>query len=782
MAALCAEVRDPKFAETVRERLRQRLISRGKNLSPVERSLSSFDIAQLSKTSETPGLTLMLNASLLAFEEEGARQAFDKAQLAINEAHEVAHFIEATATSDEGAMGAALSALSELDGIAFERATLNNLLLLAQRPGDKAEFVEPMARLENRTSQWILKGIEVSGQSEWLRSAAITDQLRLKVLLHLVDVESQTAAETQQVLRRVIKATRVLLERLTMGPDSSVHRVLCAALARSFDAAVREGALQASDLVLATSTAVNESFSIATIAEASTLPDVAAPLRALAEFMDPGLFDSANELSDVGISNASQGAQAKTEHSAESLRLLERLMSLSQGIVGGGGYHPESLRRGLFRMARALELLAVASGIQGLVVSRDAMPAVLEELQSSAFDLAQMTQSARRRVLGESVKDEALEPPSHDLFSFCERAVTTDTPMELDALSQVIEALIEPLPEAIQRALDHILFVLRELPLSSRPTSLTMPLANRKAPLPNWLLPRRTIGSFHVVRPLGAGGVSSVFYARRIEERNRPGAEAFALKVPEYDPATARSMSEDEFYAMFRDEAGALLSLPEHENLARFVTFDLSARPKPILVMELISGTSLDRITRTRALNMKKVATYLDGVLAGLEAMHAVGVGHLDVKASNIILRGGKVPVLVDFGLSGRKVRPGCGTVEYTAPEVLGVFPEGTVADATKADIYAIGCLAFELLTGRLLFDGPDEMAVVSKHVAHDGWVDGLRQLAEQEESVALSSLLASCIRHDGRNRPTAAYLREQLSRVLLPLQEKKWPYAPSRA
>src|SRR6185436_16989670 len=183
-------------------------------------------------------------------------------------------------------------------------------------------------------------------------------------------------------------------------------------------------------------------------------------------------------------------------------------------------------------------------------------------------------------------------------------------------------------------------------------------LERRRAPLPYWLLPRRTIGAFYVVRALGSGGASSVFVARRIEERNSADAEVFALKVPDYDPTTARSLSEQEFLQLFREEAGALLTVPQHPNLARFVTFDLAARPKPILVMELIKGLSLDRLVRRRALTTERAFAYLDGILAGLEAMHAAGIGHLDVKPSNVILREGDTPVLVDFGLSGRQLRP----------------------------------------------------------------------------------------------------------------------------
>src|SRR5690606_38438458 len=106
-----------------------------------------------------------------------------------------------------------------------------------------------------------------------------------------------------------------------------------------------------------------------------------------------------------------------------------------------------------------------------------------------------------------------------------------------------------------------------------------IPLKKRRTALPDWLLPRRTIGGFYVVRALGTGGVSTVFVAKRIEERKDPDAETYALKIPHYDPTTARSLSEQEFLDMFRDEAGALLSLPRHENLSGFVNFDVAAKP-----------------------------------------------------------------------------------------------------------------------------------------------------------------------------------------------------------
>jgi eukaryotic-like serine/threonine-protein kinase len=223
------------------------------------------------------------------------------------------------------------------------------------------------------------------------------------------------------------------------------------------------------------------------------------------------------------------------------------------------------------------------------------------------------------------------------------------------------------------------------------------------------------------------------------------------------------------------------LSLPQHVNLARFVTFDLAARPKPILVMELIRGLGLDRLIRSRALTTDRVFHYLDGILAGVEAMHGVSVGHLDLKPSNVILRDGETPVLVDFGLSGRKLRPGCGTLDYCAPEVLGTVPADYVPSPLPADIYAFACMAYEALTAQLLFDAEDEASILSLHVAHDGWPDRLAELAQIPEYLEFARVLAACLRQDPRKRPTATQAREAVARTCRPLRDRPWPLSLER-
>ena len=123
----------------------------------------------------------------------------------------------------------------------------------------------------------------------------------------------------------------------------------------------------------------------------------------------------------------------------------------------------------------------------------------------------------------------------------------------------------------------------------------------------------------------------------------------------------------------------------------------------------------------------------IDGVLAGLEAMHSVGVAHLDLKPTNVVMRKGKEPVLVDFGLAGRHLRLGCGSGPYGAPEVWGLITGDDPVSPITADVYAAACLIYETLTTQPLFNQATEMALVTAHMSHDGWPTPLRHLVPAE-------------------------------------------------
>ncbi|HMR76488.1 MAG TPA: serine/threonine-protein kinase, partial [Polyangiaceae bacterium] len=618
----------------------------------------------------------------------------------------------------------------------------------------------------------------------WPRSGSEAPTRRLRALLHLVDVDSSrsdTDAANARVRARLVQSVEILLERLVAGPDASVHRILCATLARSLDAAVREGVFEPADVLLIVADHLVDRQSVATLAEASTHPDVCSATDTYAHFLDQHARPSPESVADATDTGSTL---LRPEEATSVARRVARLGRIS----AGGTHRAEALRQALLRLGRALELVAAARGMSDLVpdASRDTAP--LAEIEGAADALRQLLETTRRRALGRETHGSiTVVTDVAPLSSLVERAASSGVPPNAQQLAMATAELVADLPEPLAHATQVVLARLAELPGQAPEDAGPILLGRRRAALPDWLLPRRVIGAFYVARALGSGGGSSVFIARRLEDRHEPEAEAFALKVPQYDPTTARSLSEQEFMQLFREEATALLALPQQENLARFVTFDLAARPKPILVMELIRGVSLERLIRSRSLTTKRAFDYLDGILAGLSTMHAAGVGHLDVKPSNVILRDGDTPVLVDFGLSGRQLRPGCGTLEYCAPEVLGLVPEGHTPSPMAVDLYAIGALAFELLTGRQLFDADDETQLAAQHVAHDGWPAPLAVLAEEPQLSEVAIVLAACLRRDPRQRATVDALRAKLRTVGRVLVERAWPvderesFAPSR-
>jgi serine/threonine protein kinase len=339
------------------------------------------------------------------------------------------------------------------------------------------------------------------------------------------------------------------------------------------------------------------------------------------------------------------------------------------------------------------------------------------------------------------------------------------------AIAAAREELSILLPPVFAQLVGDVIAGLATLPDTQERAVEALP---QETALPAWVPPRRTLGGFYILRAIGMGTGGTVFVAKRIEERHDAKAERFALKVPDYDGNAARSLTEAAFNQLFREEAVALLGLPHHRNLARFVTFDLSSRPKSILVMELVEGVSLEKLISSGGIDLDTAFSLLDGVLDGLSAMHAMQIGHLDVKPSNVILRPSGDPVLVDFGLSGRQVRPGCGTGEYCAPEVWGEGDKGTSPMA--ADIYAFGCLAYEVLTSHTLFDAPSEMALLSLHLSHDGLPGPMLGMADSEIYADVAGWIGHCLRADPRDRPSAIELRKSLAELRRAHAGGRWP------
>lgn len=770
---------DRSFAAGAAQRLSQALSqARDASDDPLVRALCEQSFARLTAPANPQGIGDRVRQALNAFATKGALPARDLALEAVASAHQTLTAIDPRAAA--GAPRSSFAALTELGASILEGSELCDLLLLGHRPGENVSTPAQYSSLLDRVGQLLLQAEQTrpTHAPEASPAESSVQRRQLVFFLQLLDTQSpEQLHDDDAKLRaraRVKESIFVLLRHIAEDPDPSVHRVMCAALARSFDAAVRDNQAEPSELLLLVMSYITERDSVRALMEGSTVADVRGALTGFDDLM-----------------RSLQGEDEDKETLGLARSVAQSLVRFSGSLAARGSYRSEALRQVLFRMGRALDAIAQARGLTELVADDQGNRNWLDDLEQSVHALLALSASsqARLRSAKSSVGPDTGRTPTVDvgpesLAALLERTVSAGTQLPPAEFGANLKALTQPLPEPLATALRIVAQRLVDLPVRLPTRVSAIPLKTRRTALPEWLLPRRTIGGFYVVRALGTGGVSTVFVAKRLEERRNPDAETYALKVPHYDPSTARSLSEQEFMEMFRAEAGALLSLPEHPNISGFVTFDMAAKPKPILVMELIQGQALERMILRRTLTVAQVFKYLDGILAGLGAMHGMGIAHLDVKPSNVILRDETTPVLVDFGLSGRQLRPGCGTLEYCAPEILGVIPEGYDPEPTKADIYAFACMAYEMLTGKLLFDGDSEQSIMNNHVSHDGWPPELAKLAEQEAWRPIAVMLGACLRRDPRNRPGTFEVRAALQKILrkLNLESWAWPLAQGDA
>jgi eukaryotic-like serine/threonine-protein kinase len=218
----------------------------------------------------------------------------------------------------------------------------------------------------------------------------------------------------------------------------------------------------------------------------------------------------------------------------------------------------------------------------------------------------------------------------------------------------------------------------------------------------------RTLGRrrYEIIARVARGGMAIVYRAH-----DRQLDRVVAVKVPR--PEFARDPG---FSEQFRREARAAARL-SHPNVV--AVYDSGEdRGLPWIVMEYVSGQTLrDLLERRGRLDLETTAELLGAVADALDHAHHAGIAHLDMKPENVLLTSGSVKV-ADFGLvraahagTGDNL-PLAGTVQYLAPEVL----RGGVVDG-RADVYALGLLAYECLTGRAPFTGPTQDDVIRQHL-----------------------------------------------------------------
>ena len=222
----------------------------------------------------------------------------------------------------------------------------------------------------------------------------------------------------------------------------------------------------------------------------------------------------------------------------------------------------------------------------------------------------------------------------------------------------------------------------------------------------------QTLGKYRVLEALGRGGMSQVYrgYHPHLDRQ-------VAIKVLRAD-----LIEQDEFLERFRREAHAVSGL-RHANIVQVFDFDVQD-DFYYMVMELLEGDTLRarlneyRLKKER-MPLDEIARILADILSGLEYAHSEGIIHRDIKPANIMLTKKDQAVLTDFGIaqilgSTRVTVSGAmmGTLNYMAPE-QGLENR---CDA-RSDIYSLGIVLFEMLTGYPPFDADTPLAILMKHL-----------------------------------------------------------------
>ena len=283
----------------------------------------------------------------------------------------------------------------------------------------------------------------------------------------------------------------------------------------------------------------------------------------------------------------------------------------------------------------------------------------------------------------------------------------------------------------------------------------------------------KIIGPYHLLKELGIGGMGQVWLAQQTEPVRRQVALKL-IKAGMYDGSTVQR---------FKAERQSL-AIMEHPAIAKVFDAGTTAAGQPFLVMEYVSGKTLTDYCDSNKLGIRERLQLFNRVCEGVQHAHQKAIIHRDLKPSNILVAevdGKPMPRIIDFGLAktAAPLVPGetlftqigafLGTPGYMSPEQ--VDPDVHDID-TRTDVYSLGAILYELLTGYLPFDAAEWKKKRPEEV--------LRQLHEEDPprpstrvSVNRDSSTSKAQARNAEPKQLATLLRGDLDWIVMKALEK---------
>jgi serine/threonine-protein kinase len=263
------------------------------------------------------------------------------------------------------------------------------------------------------------------------------------------------------------------------------------------------------------------------------------------------------------------------------------------------------------------------------------------------------------------------------------------------------------------------------------------------------------LDSYRIDAPVARSGMASIFKATDLRD-NR----IVALKIPhpdlEADPI---------LFDRFKREAaiGQKLNHPKVMHV-----FDDEKRSRIYMVMEWCEGRLLRQILDEGRISQERAIHIAGSVLEALEYIHANGVAHRDLKPENIMVDDEGNLKLIDFGIAGdtaarrltyANFTATLGTPNYISPEQV----KGKRGDG-RSDLYSVGVILYEMLTGKLPFSGPTPMAAMNERLLNHPVPP---RVADPSVSPQLQEVIYRALERDPRNRyPSAHEFRHDLDHI----------------
>ncbi len=273
------------------------------------------------------------------------------------------------------------------------------------------------------------------------------------------------------------------------------------------------------------------------------------------------------------------------------------------------------------------------------------------------------------------------------------------------------------------------------------------------------------LAQYQIVSPLGSGGMGEVYRARDLRLDRDVAIKVMAEHIA----------SDPEMRQRFETEAKAVAALSHPGILSIYELAVVDG--VPVAVMELLEGETLRERLKKGAIGWRGAAQFGAAIAEGLSAAHAKGVIHRDLKPENVFLTSDGAVKILDFGLALQRLDAVGGaandpTIAHTAQGVvLGTFgymsPEQVLGGRVdgRTDIFAAGCVIYEMLSGRRLFTGATPQEVVA-HVVHGtpAELSAFDPLAPPE----FRAVVARCVERDPARRFESAQDLAMALRALL--------------